>query len=178
MMKKIQKNVLAKKKRWLASTAPMVPLSSQSVNGMSQPPKKSVATIALTVTTLAYSAMKNIENFIALYSVWYPAMSSDSASGRSKGSRFVSAKAATRKMKKAIERSATFQPITACCWMMLLRATFPERSSTATVDMPIEISYETIWALERSPPSSAYLLFDDHPARTIPYTPSEAIARM
>jgi hypothetical protein len=90
----------------------------------------------------------------------------------------VSANAATRKMKKAIESSATFQPITACCWMMLPSATLPARSSTATVDIPIEISYDTICALERRPPSSAYLLFDDHPARTMPYTPSDAIARM
>ena len=36
---------------------------------MSQPPKKSVVTIAQTVTTLAYSAMKKKQNFIALYSV-------------------------------------------------------------------------------------------------------------
>ena len=44
------------------------------------------------------------------------------------------------------------------------------------VDMPIAISYEIICALERSPPSNAYLLLDDHPASTMPYTPSEEIA--
>src|SRR6185312_277824 len=43
---------------------------SQSVNGMSQPPKNSVDISALAVITFAYSAMKNIENFIALYSAW------------------------------------------------------------------------------------------------------------
>jgi len=37
---------------------------------MSQPPKKSVTMSALAVTMFEYSAMKNIENFIALYSVW------------------------------------------------------------------------------------------------------------
>src|SRR4051812_47102034 len=37
---------------------------SQIVNGMSQPPKKSVAISALAVMMFAYSAMKNIENFI------------------------------------------------------------------------------------------------------------------
>ena len=41
---------------------------SHSVNGMSQPPKNSVAISALAVIMFAYSAMKNIENFIALYS--------------------------------------------------------------------------------------------------------------
>ena len=44
--------------------------------------------------------------------------------------------------------------------------------------MPIAISYEIICALERRPPSSAYLLFDDQPASTMPYTPSDEIARM
>ena len=37
---------------------------------MSQPPKNSVAISALAVIMFAYSAMKNIENFIALYSEW------------------------------------------------------------------------------------------------------------
>src|SRR5687768_18276019 len=40
------------------------------------------------------------------------------------------------------------------------------------------ISYEIICALERRPPSSEYLLLDDQPASTIPYTPSELMARM
>ena len=36
---------------------------------MSQPPRKSVAISAEAVTMFAYSAMKNIENFMTLYSV-------------------------------------------------------------------------------------------------------------
>src|SRR6478672_3192592 len=105
-------------------------------------------------------------------------MSSDSASGRSNGRRFVSANAATMKMKNATVRLTTFQPPHACCSMILFKLTFPARRSTGIVDIPMEISYEIIWALERSPPRSAYLLFDDHPARTIPYTDSEVIASM
>src|ERR1700675_4573473 len=62
--------------------------------------------------------------------------------------------------------------------MMELRVTLPARRRTGIVAIPMEISYEIIWALERRPPSSAYLLFDDQPARTIPYTPSDEIARM
>src|ERR1039457_3000468 len=77
---------------------------SHCVKGMSQPPKNSDVMSALAVTMFAYSAMKKSENFIAEYSVWYPATSSDSASGRSNGRRFVSAKAETREMKKAIQR--------------------------------------------------------------------------
>ena len=46
------------------------------------------------------SVRKNIPNFIPLYSTKYPTIS-DSASGRSNGALFVSAKAALRKSRKA-----------------------------------------------------------------------------
>src|SRR5437870_4990378 len=65
-------------------------------NGLCQPPRKSKVAMLAAVNMLAYSAMKNIANFMALYSVWYPATSSVSASGRSNGMRLVSAKAAVR----------------------------------------------------------------------------------
>ena len=97
---------------------------------MSQPPKNSVVTMAHTVTTLAYSAMKKNENFIALYSVWYPAISSDSASGRSNGSRLVSAKPETRKMKNDRNSGSTYQ--SPACWSRMIAAklTLPLSSST------------------------------------------------
>src|SRR6476620_6128396 len=140
---------------------------SHIVNGMSHPPKNSVAISALAVMMFAYSAMKNIENFIALYSEWYPAISSDSASGKSNGLRFVSAKAATMNTKNATVRLITFQcrppPELACCSTILLSETLPARISTGIVDIPMAISYEIICALERRPPSSEYLLFDDQP---------------
>src|SRR5687768_9295447 len=138
---------------------------------MSHPPKNSVAIRALAVTMFAYSAMKNIENFIALYSEWYPAMSSDSASGRSNGSRFVSAKAEIMKMIHAIVTVATPHDsgaTAACCCTIVLSETLPASNSTGIVDMPIAISYDTIWADDRMPPSSEYLLFDDQPASTMP----------
>jgi hypothetical protein len=77
--------------------------------GMSQPPRKSVAITMETVSTCAYSAMKNMENFIEEYSVWYPVTSSDSASGRSKGRRFVSAKAEIQKKKNDAESGSANQ---------------------------------------------------------------------
>ena len=40
---------------------------------------------------LMYSAMKNSAKLMLLYSVWYPATSSCSASGKSNGARLVSA---------------------------------------------------------------------------------------
>ena len=60
-------------------------------NGRSQPPKNSVTQSPLITTIAAYSARKNSDQRKPEYSVWNPATSSDSASGRSKGARFVSA---------------------------------------------------------------------------------------
>src|SRR6476646_10589067 len=97
---------------------------------MSHPPKKRVVTMAQTVTTLEYSAMKKKENFIALYSVWYPAISSDSASGKSKGRRLVSAKPEIRKMKKERKSGSTYQRPSCCSRTMADRLTLPDSSST------------------------------------------------
>src|SRR6266508_5447393 len=49
------------------------------------------------------------------------------------------------------------------------------RIMLVTNESPNANSYEIICADERKPPSIAYLLFDDQPARTIPYTAIEAI---
>src|ERR1019366_1931438 len=134
--KKIQKNVLAKKHAPVTTVWSSPPRSSQWVNGMSQPPKNRVATIAATVTICAYSAIMNSENFIALYSEWYPATSSDSASGRSNGSRFVSANPEIRKMKNDRNRGMMNQR--PCCWraMIALNDAFPDTSSTGISDSP------------------------------------------
>ena len=84
------------------------------------------------------------------------------------------------KMKNASDSGNTFQVKSDvdCFAMTSVSVTLPTTSSTATVLMPSAISYEIIWALARSPPRSEYLLFDDHPASTIPYTPSDPNARM
>src|SRR6059058_2856011 len=63
---------------------------SESGHGARQPPRNNVVASADTVVTLMYSARKNIANLIDAYSVWKPATSSVSASGRSKGARLVS----------------------------------------------------------------------------------------
>src|SRR3954463_9145900 len=63
---------------------------TDSGHGARQPPRNSVVARAETVVTLMYSARKNIANLIDAYSVWKPATSSVSASGRSNGARLVS----------------------------------------------------------------------------------------
>src|SRR5918995_847710 len=144
--KKIQNITLRKKNPEVAMVWSTPPVSSQWVNGMSHPPKNRVVTMAHTVTTFEYSAMKKKENFMALYSVWYPAINSDSASGMSNGSRLVSANPAIRKMKKERKSGRTYHRPS--CWSrtMAERLTLPDRSRTGIKLRPIATSYDTIWA--------------------------------
>src|SRR5256885_9749947 len=57
-------------------------------------------------------------------------------------------------------------------------ATMPDRDrvraniNAPMIAKPIETSYETIWALERSAPSKAYFEFEDQPARINASTPT------
>src|SRR3954463_7028045 len=70
--------------------------------GRSHPPSHSVTAIEETAIIAEYSARKNKDQRKPLYSVWNPAVSSDSASGKSNGARFVSATIATAKIKNPI----------------------------------------------------------------------------
>src|SRR2546423_15577443 len=72
-------------------------------NGRNHPPSHSVTAIEETAIIAEYSARKNSDQRNPLYSVWNPAVNSDSASGRSEGARLVSATMATAKLKKAIK---------------------------------------------------------------------------
>src|SRR5207247_5191397 len=56
------------------------------------PPRNKVVATQATTNMLAYSASMKKAKRIPEYSVWYPATSSDSASGMSKGVRFTSAR--------------------------------------------------------------------------------------
>src|ERR1700691_5208075 len=74
-------------------------------NGRSHPPSQRVTAMEETAIMAEYSARKNKDQRKPLYSVWKPAVSSDSASARSNGARLVSDTIATAKMKKAIRPS-------------------------------------------------------------------------
>src|SRR5258707_1029320 len=65
--------------------------------GGSQPPRNRMVASAHIKTTATYSPRKNSRNGVEEYSTMWPATSSDSASTRSKGGRFVSAKAEIKK---------------------------------------------------------------------------------
>src|SRR5216117_635890 len=83
--------------------------SGRKGRGESQPPKKRLAPTAATVIMFTYSAICSRAKRMDEYSVWKPATSSVSASGRSKGVRFTSAVAATRKTAKAGSCRIAFQ---------------------------------------------------------------------
>src|SRR5215472_4927522 len=82
---------------------------SQCGNGASQPPRNNVVTTDETTIMLAYSARKNSAKRIPLYSVWKPPVSSCSASGKSKGARFVSASPPISTMTNASGWANTYQ---------------------------------------------------------------------
>jgi hypothetical protein len=54
----------------------------------------------------------------------------------------------------------------------------PAMMNTLTSDRPIESSYEMTCAVERTAPSSGYVEPEDQPPSTMPYTPTDAHARM
>jgi hypothetical protein len=75
--------------------------------------------------------------FMPEYSVWNPATSSDSASGMSKGNRFVSAKAEiTNRMNARESGSANQTSSCCCCQTTSVRVTFPASMRIGTMDRP------------------------------------------
>src|ERR1700739_3506705 len=118
-----------------------------SGTGESQPPKNRMVARHETVIMLVYSAIKNIANLKLAYSVWNPATSSDSASGKSNGARFVSAIAATKKQAKPRICGQMFQlkipcqpkiPGPDCASMIFFILKRPAISSTSTTDLVLD----------------------------------------
>src|SRR5580704_6136275 len=89
----------------IEKTSSQVGPASKFGNGRSHPPSHNVTAVDETAIIAEYSARKNNDQRKPLYSVWKPAVISDSASGKSKGARLVSATMATAKIKKAIRPS-------------------------------------------------------------------------
>jgi len=70
------------------------------MNGFHPPKKNNAVTVDIKIILL-YSAKKNKANPIAEYSTLYPDTNSASASGKSNGCLFVSAKAQIKNIKKS-----------------------------------------------------------------------------
>src|SRR5579884_3169460 len=136
---------------------PGIQVNGTMLSGGSHPPQNMAAFSPLMVSIAAYSPMKNIANFMEENSVWNPAINSDSASGRSKGARLVSAIMAMVKMltgtkrlrsqyqEKMLPRSHSkpeWMPGGSTFWVatMLSRLSEPAMTITHSSDNPIDSS--------------------------------------
>jgi hypothetical protein len=144
--------------------------------GESHPPKKQITIIIDNHNMLLYSAKKNNANVMAEYSTLKPATSSASASGKSKGARFVSA---NNEMKNTIQTGRRGKknqvPIFCCCTISIKLKEFAQ-IEIGNSSNPIETSYEISCAAERNDPKNAYFELLDQPAPITPYTPIDDIA--
>src|SRR5215475_5666033 len=101
-----------------------------------------------------------------------PATSSDSASTRSNGGRLVSASAETKNTMNIgnsgnqNQLSSPRPPTWACT--MAVRLSEPTHNSTVMMTKPMETSYDTIWAAERSAARNGYFEFEAQPAMITP----------
>src|SRR5579859_7717238 len=133
--RKKKKMILAKNQK-----IPGTAVNGQMLSGGSQPPKKRTVHIAHIKTTLTYSPRKKRRNGVEEYSTKNPATSSDSASTRSNGGRFVSANAETKKMGSIGNRiEKTNQPCS-CARTIAERFKEPAKSSTVMITKPMETS--------------------------------------
>src|SRR5215469_3059615 len=101
-----------------------------------------------------------------------PATSSDSASTRSNGGRLVSASAETKKItnigNSGSQNQLNSPQLPSCASTIFDRLSEPTQSSTVMITKPIETSYETICAAERSAARNGYFEFDAQPAMITP----------
>lgn len=106
----------------------------------SQPPKKRTVIIADIRSMLLYSPRKNMAKMMDEYSTLYPATSSASASGRSKGALFVSANMETKKIAAHGRSGAANQTVRS--WAKIISVKFEEPANNITGRMvsPIETS--------------------------------------
>src|SRR5436309_7096592 len=84
--------------------------------GRSHPPSHRVTAIDETAIIAEYSARKNRDQRKPLYSVWNPAVNSDSASGKSNGARLVSATMAIAKIKNPTRPRGKNLKMNHSCW--------------------------------------------------------------
>lgn len=104
-----------------------------------QPPKNSRVVKALIKIILLYSAKKNKANPIAEYSTLYPLTNSLSASGKSKGARFVSANILTRNIKNS-EKNGTAKNTQLWKVTISIKLNEPTQSNKETNIRPIQTS--------------------------------------
>src|SRR5829696_650776 len=122
--------------------------------GGSQPPMNRIVVIAHMVAIATYSPSMNSMYGVEPYSTMKPATSSDSASTRSNGGRLVSASAEMKKTMNIGNSGSQYQPRRPkrvfCASTMSVIRSEPTHKSTVMMTNPIDTSYDTICAAERS----------------------------
>src|SRR5437773_3762806 len=111
-----------------------------------QPPRKRVTQRPESVIRLTYSDIVKRPKRIPPYSVWYPATSSCSASGRSNGARAVSAVPASMKTTKPTNCGTTYGRYHhSWYWRSTMSTSDNERdmSTTPSTESASDTSYET-----------------------------------
>lgn len=141
------------------------------------PPKNKITIKEHIKIMLLYSAKKNNAKLIAEYSTLYPETNSASASGKSKGCLLVSANAHIKKIINIGNNGIQYQ-IFFCALTISFKFKDPDNKITEIIVIPIETSYEIIWAAERSAPKKAYFELLDHPAIITEWTLNEEIAKI
>src|SRR5215216_3065032 len=153
-------------------TTPGIQVNGTTAMGGSQPPRKRIVVRAHMSTIATYSPSISIMYGAEPYSTMKPATSSDSASTRSNGGRFVSASAETKKMTNIGNSGSQNQlnrpQLPSCASTIADRFSDPTHSSTVMMTKPIETSYDTICAAERSAARNGYFEFDAQPAMMMP----------
>src|ERR1700754_871284 len=90
-------------------TMPGTQVNGANGIGDNQPPRNRIVVSEHMVMMATYSPRKNIRTGVEEYSTAKPATSSDSASGRSKGGRFVSASAEMKKITNIGKSGSQYQ---------------------------------------------------------------------
>src|SRR6266849_10384625 len=112
--------------------------------GESHPPMNRIVHMAHMVMIATYSPSMNKRYGVEPYSTMQPATSSDSASTRSNGGRFVSASAEMKKTMNIGNSGSQYQPNMphrpSCASTILLRLSEPAHRSTVMITKPIETS--------------------------------------
>src|SRR4249920_1324360 len=151
---------------------PGIQVNGGSATGGSQPPRNRIVASAHIVVIATYSPSMNRRYGVEPYSTMKPATSSDSASTRSNGGRLVSASAEMKKITNIGNSGSQYQfnipQLPSCASTIADRLSEPAHSRTVMMTKPMETSYETICAAERSDERNGYLEFDDHPAMITP----------
>src|SRR4051812_33099286 len=137
--------------------------SSCSSHGKCQPPKKSVTMSAESTIRLMYSAVWKRPQRIPEYSVWYPATSSVSASGRSNGGLDVSAMPPNRKTHSPTNWGRKNQSVACCLSTMSTRFSDWPIKTTPSTESASETSYETSCAQVRIEPRIEYFESEAQP---------------